>query len=33
VQTASDQIMSQYPQIIDPLIQRWLGEKINYANV
>lgn len=33
VQRASDQIMSQYPQIIDPLIQRWLGEKINYANV
>ena len=33
VQKASDLIMRQYPDIIDPLIQRWLGENINYANV
>ncbi|MCH8176049.1 MAG: ATP-dependent DNA helicase RecG, partial [Proteobacteria bacterium] len=33
VRAASEQIMSQYPDIIDPLIARWLGEKINYAKV
>ena len=33
VRSASEQIMSRYPDIIDPLIGRWLGEKINYAKV
>ena len=33
VRSASEHIMNQYPDIIDPLIARWLGEKINYANV
>ncbi len=33
VRDASEIILEKYPEIIDPLIQRWLGDDINYANV
>ncbi len=33
VRDASEIVMKKYPEIIDPLIQRWLGDKVNYANV
>lgn len=33
VKEAADTILQQYPDIVDPLIQRWLGERINYMNV
>ena len=33
VRDASEIVMQKYPEIIDPLIQRWLGDNINYANV
>lgn len=33
VKEASEIILSQYPDIIDPLIQRWLGDNVDYANV
>lgn len=33
VREASELVMANYPEIIDPLIQRWLGDRINYANV
>lgn len=33
VRDASELVMEKYPEIIDPLIQRWLGDNINYANV
>lgn len=33
VRDASEIVMEKYPEIIDPLIQRWLGDNINYANV
>lgn len=33
VRDASELVMTQYPEIIDPLIGRWLGERIHYANV
>jgi len=33
VRDASQLILSRYPEIIDPLISRWLGDSIHYANV
>lgn len=33
VKNASDKVMAQYPEIIDPLIRRWLGERVHYVNV
>lgn len=33
VHEASELVMANYPEIIDPLIQRWLGDRVNYANV
>lgn len=33
VQTASEIIMSEHPEIIEPLIQRWLGGSKHYINV
>lgn len=33
VREASELVMANHPEIIDPLIQRWLGDRINYANV
>ncbi len=33
VREASEIVLEKYPEIIDPLIQRWLGDNINYANV
>lgn len=33
VQTASEIIMNQHPELIEPLIQRWLGGSENYINV
>ncbi|GJM12731.1 MAG: ATP-dependent DNA helicase RecG [Pseudohongiella sp.] len=33
VKAASELILEKYPEIIDPLIQRWLGDNVHYANV
>lgn len=33
VKDASEQILTQHPDLIDPLIQRWLGERTLYVNV
>jgi len=33
VRDTSEQIMQSHPEIIDPLIQRWLGHRVNYVNV
>ena len=33
VREASELVLEKHPEIIDPLIQRWLGDRINYANV
>ena len=33
VKEACDVIMQQYPDIIDPLIARWLGDKVHYVHV
>jgi len=33
VKEASELILERYPDTIDPLIQRWLGENVHYANV
>lgn len=33
VKDASELVLEKYPEIIDPLIQRWLGDKVHYANV
>ena len=33
VQAASEIIMSEYPEIIEPLIQRWIGSNESYINV
>lgn len=33
VKVVSDTVMQRYPEIIDPLITRWLGERVNYVNV
>ena len=33
VKEATDTVLKQYPEVIDPLIRRWLGERLNYANV
>ncbi len=33
VKDASEIVLQKYPEIIDPLIQRWLGENVHYANV
>ena len=31
VRPIAQQMLNQYPQYVDPLIQRWLGNKTNYA--
>ena len=33
VKDASELVLEKYPEIIDPLIQRWLGDNVHYANV
>ena len=33
VKEASELVLEKYPEIIDPLIQRWLGDNVLYANV
>jgi ATP-dependent DNA helicase RecG len=33
VKEASELVLKKYPEIIDPLIQRWLGDNVHYANV
>jgi len=33
VKEASEIVLEKYPEIIDPLIQRWLGDNVHYANV
>ncbi len=33
VKDASELVLAKYPEIIDPLIQRWLGDNVHYANV
>ncbi len=33
VKEASELVMGKYPEIIDPLIRRWLGDNVHYANV
>ena len=33
VRDAAEIVLQQYPEIIDPLINRWLGGRINYAKV
>lgn len=33
VKDACELVLSDYPEIIDPLIQRWLGERTTYVNV
>ena len=33
VRDASEQIMASQPQAIDPLIERWIGERIHFVNV
>lgn len=33
VKKACDVVMQQYPEIIDPLINRWLGDKVHYVHV
>ena len=33
VRDASEVVLKQYPEIVDPLIRRWLGDRVNYVNV
>ena len=33
VKIASEIVLEKYPEIIDPLIQRWLADNVHYANV
>ena len=33
IKDASEMVLEKYPEIIDPLIQRWLGDNAHYANV
>jgi ATP-dependent DNA helicase RecG len=33
VQRAADLILSRYPERVDPLIRRWVGDRSRYANV
>ncbi|PCJ25224.1 MAG: ATP-dependent DNA helicase RecG [SAR86 cluster bacterium] len=33
VRDASEIVMANHPEIVDPLIHRWLGDRVNYANV
>ncbi|MFN3164803.1 MAG: ATP-dependent DNA helicase RecG, partial [Pseudohongiellaceae bacterium] len=33
VKDACDVVMQQYPEIIDPLINRWLGDRVHYVHV
>lgn len=33
VKDASNHVLAQYPEIVDPLIDRWLGERTSYVNV
>ena len=33
VKSAAEDILQNHPDIVDPLIERWLGERIHYVNV
>ncbi|MEX2469605.1 MAG: ATP-dependent DNA helicase RecG [Pseudohongiellaceae bacterium] len=33
VKRAADLILSSHPELVDPLIRRWLGDRVNYVNV
>jgi ATP-dependent DNA helicase RecG len=33
VQRAADLILSRYPERVDPLIRRWVGDRSRYASV
>ena len=33
VKDAAELILSDYPERVDPLIKRWLAERVNYVNV
>ena len=33
VQATANTVLSHYPQLVDRLVQRWLGDKVEYANV
>ena len=33
VQTTASMVLSDYPQLVDRLVQRWLADKVEYANV
>jgi ATP-dependent DNA helicase RecG len=33
VQRAADLVLARYPERVDPLIRRWVGEKSRYASV
>jgi ATP-dependent DNA helicase RecG len=33
VQRAADLVLARYPEHVDPLIRRWVGEKSRYASV
>jgi len=33
VKQAADLILTSHPELVDPLIRRWLGDRVNYVNV
>ena len=33
VKTASEQVMASHPEAIEPLIDRWIGERLEFVNV
>ena len=33
VRDAAETVLQHHPDVIDPLIHRWIGERVNYANV
>jgi ATP-dependent DNA helicase RecG len=33
VKAASEEIMASHPEAVDPLIQRWIGERLEFVNV
>ena len=33
VQQAADQVLAEFPEKVQPLVARWLGERVNYSVV
>ena len=33
INRVAQMLINDYPEVVDPLINRWIGQKMNYQNV